>query len=121
MAHSGYDAMADIAGAQSTEPFGALFDNDFQPMLLIDPETTAIVDANSAACAFYGYSRAEFVRLKKTDINVVPESDIRALIKNAVVVHHTRSQFQHRLANGEIRDVEDWIGIVAVGRRQLLC
>jgi PAS domain S-box-containing protein len=121
MAHSGYDVMANFADAQSTEPFGALFDNDFQPMLLIDPETTAIVDANSAACAFYGYSRAEFVRLKKTNINVAPESEIRDLVKNAVVGHHTRSQLQHRLANGDIRDVEDWIGIVAVGRRQLLC
>ena len=121
MAPSGYDVMAIFAGAQSTEPFGALFDNDFQPMLLIDPETTAIVDANSAACAFYGYSRAEFVRLKKTDINVAPEFEIRALVKNAVVAGHVRSQLQHRLANGEIRDVEDWVGIVAVGSRQLLC
>ncbi len=121
MAHSGYDVMANFAGAQSTEPFGALFDNDFQPMLLIDPETTAIVDANSAACAFYGYSRAEFVRLKKTHINVAPESEIKNLVKNTVVAGHTRSQFQHRLANGELRDVEDWMGMVAVGSRQLLC
>jgi len=121
MAHSGYDAIGGEDRVRFVEPFGALFDNDFQPMLLIDPETAAIVDANKAACAFYGYSRAEIVRLKETDINTSPEAEIRSVMKDALVGRHTRFQFQHRLGNGEIRDIEDWMGPVTLGPRQLLC
>ena len=115
------NAMAAAAATAAAEPFAALFDNDFQPMLLIDPETSAIVDANPAACAFYGYSRSEFTRLTEADINATPEAEIKAVMKDALAGRHTRFQFQHRLASGEIRAVEDWMGPVTVGARHLLC
>jgi PAS domain S-box-containing protein len=116
-----FDVTAEAMGTRTAEPFGALFDNVFQPMLLIDPETSAIVDANPAACTFYGYSRTEFGRLKETDINTAPEPEIKAVIKDALVGRNTRFQFQHRLASGEIREVEDWMGPVTIGSRRLLC
>ena len=112
-------APAETAG--TAEAFAALFDNDFQPMLLVDPESSAIVDANPAACAFYGYSRSEFTRLTEADINTTPAAELEAVMKDAVAGRHTRFQFHHRLANGETRAVEDWMGPVTVGARHLLC
>ena len=103
------------------QPFGSLFDNDFQPILLIDVETSAIVDANRAACAFYGYDLDAFVRLSTADINTSPRAEIEANAKKALAGLKTRFQSQHRLANGEIREVDDWMGPVTVGDRSYLC
>jgi PAS domain S-box-containing protein len=39
-------------------------------MLLIDPESADIVDANPAACSFYGWSQEKLTSMKITDINI---------------------------------------------------
>jgi PAS domain S-box-containing protein len=116
-----FSAGAEAPSAPFADPSGALFENDFQPMLLVDPATGAIADANPAACAFYGYSRGAFARMNAADINTAPESEVRAALADALAGKRTQFQFRHRLANGEIREVEDWMGPVAAGGRRLLC
>jgi PAS domain S-box-containing protein len=39
-------------------------------MLLIDPLTGDIINANPAACAYYGYTLKEINGLKISDINI---------------------------------------------------
>ena len=39
--------------------YRALFENNHAAMLLVDPVSLDIVDANDAACNFYGWSREE--------------------------------------------------------------
>ena len=89
-------------------------------MFLIDPASGDIVDANPAACTFYGYSR-ELLRSKKiTEINVLsPEVVVAEMVKSASV-QSRHFYFQHRLAGGEVRDVEVYTGPIKVHRRQLL-
>lgn len=40
-------------------------------MLLINPETGDIVDANSAACRFYGYGCTDIMKMKISQINTL--------------------------------------------------
>lgn len=45
-------------------------------MLLVAPETGHIVDANPAACTFYGYSQEDMQQMTISDINTLDERAI---------------------------------------------
>jgi PAS domain S-box-containing protein/putative nucleotidyltransferase with HDIG domain len=101
--------------------YRCLFENNQAPMLLIDPETGAILDGNQAAFRFYGYSRAQIQRKKTSDINVLPEDQIREEMQRAKQEERNFFSFWHRLAGGEIRDVEVYSGPIQMGNRTVLC
>lgn len=75
-------------------------------MLLIDPLTARVVDANDAACAFYGYSYAELTCLKITDVNALPPEQVRKWMELALAGGLNDFDFPHRLADGRISQVE---------------
>ncbi len=89
-------------------------------MLLIDPETEAIVDANPAACSFYGYPHDRITGMTNTDLNVLPAGEVVQEMQRARRGEREQFVFRHRLANGEIRSVEVFSGPVATGGRTLL-
>ena len=94
--------------------------NNHSVMLIIDPESADIVDANPAATSFYEWSYEELTRKKLTDINILTERQVfqemkRAKLKGGRVFH-----FKHRLASGKIRDVEVYSGPIKVYGRELL-
>ncbi|MBK5964954.1 hypothetical protein CCR95_12895 [Thiocystis minor] len=88
--------------------------------LMVDPETGRIVDANSAAVAFYGYPRERLLSLSITDINPLPAKSMVRGMAQAVSGAKRYFQFKHRLACGDLRDVEVYSGPVTVGGRTLL-
>ena len=49
---------------ESEEHYRTLFENRHTPMLVIDPESGQIIDANPAASVFYGWERAELLAKK---------------------------------------------------------
>ena len=106
--------MAEHQLRESEERFRSLFENNGSVMLLIDPESGRILDANAAAVAYYGYSRAEFARLKISEINVLATPQVYAEMKTAVTVRQREFQFRHRLKSGEIRDVEAHVSAIAL-------
>lgn len=53
---------------ESQEQYRFLFENNPHPMWVFDSETLNFVTVNEAALATYGYSRAEFLAMKITDI-----------------------------------------------------
>ncbi len=83
-----------------------LFERTHTINLIIDFETGQIVEANPAACRFYGYSYEELIGKRLADINVMPESGIRAVMQGVMSGERTTFQTQHHLANGMIVDVE---------------
>ena len=97
-----------------------IFEKNLAVQLLIDPETGRIVEANPAACAFYGYSRDELIERKITDINSLPVSEVHAALGQASGERKNTFHFRHRLATGELRDVEVHSGPIEVDGRQLL-
>jgi diguanylate cyclase (GGDEF)-like protein/PAS domain S-box-containing protein len=97
-----------------------IFEKNLAVQLLIDPETGRIVEANPAACAFYGYSREELIALPITDINILPPSEVQAAMGMAAGERQNAFRFRHRLASGELRDVEVHSGPIEVDGRQLL-
>jgi two-component system sensor histidine kinase/response regulator len=97
------------------ERYRSLFAKFRITMLLIDA-SGAIVDANPAACRFYGFSAEQFKGLSIADINV-PQARPPAGFGPE---ERYRTRVRHRLASGEIREVEVYSGPVELEGRQLV-
>ncbi len=94
------------AHRESERKFRHMFENNSAIMCLIDPQTLEIIDANYAAARFYGLTRETLVTKKLADISLEAEEEIRKEVKKAGKEHRAFFVFKHKLANGEIRDVE---------------
>ena len=105
---------------ESEEQYRSLFKNNHSIMLLIDPETANIVDANPAAVSFYGWSYEALIRKKMFDINTLTEEQVFGEMEKAKMEQRKHFYFRHCLASGEIRDVEVYSGPIKVHGKELL-
>ncbi|MDQ5910714.1 MAG: hypothetical protein QG599_2811 [Pseudomonadota bacterium] len=100
--------------------YNALFETNNAIKLLIDPADGRILDANSAASAFYGYSREQLLRLHISQINTLSQAEIATEMAQARIRNKHYFVSPHRLANDEIRTVEVYSSPVELDGRQLL-
>ena len=105
---------------ESENRYHALFKNNYAAMLLINPETGNIIDANPAACSFYGYKKEELLKIKITDLNILTEEQIFKEMQKARTEKKNHFVFKHRLASGEIRDVDTYSGPITISGKKLL-
>jgi diguanylate cyclase (GGDEF)-like protein/PAS domain S-box-containing protein len=88
------------------ELYHQMFANHSAVMLLINPTSGAIVDANLAAAAFYGYSLDTLRQMKIDQINSSPQHLVEQVHQEIFSRRQNYFVFSHRLASGELRDVE---------------
>ena len=112
---------AEIALRESEELYQSLFDKNTSMILLVNPDSARVVDANPAACSFYGYSRYQMKHLKVSDFNILKEEELRGEIQKAISGEKNHFEFEHRSADGSIRDVEVFAGPIKLKERTLLC
>lgn len=86
--------------------FQAMFESHQAVMLLIDPNSGTIIDANNAAATFYKYSKEELKKLKIQDINQLAPEEIKNEWEKALRDERNYFVFPHKLADGQIRQVE---------------
>lgn len=91
---------------ESENRMRTLFEKIGVPMLLINPETGQIEDANYASSDFYGYSIDKLKSLNISEINQLSEREILAEMGDTKKSQKKYFNFKHRLANGQIQDVE---------------
>lgn len=97
-----------------------MFENNRVVKLLIDPANGQIVDANPAAAQFYGWSVERLRLMNITQINILSSDQIRAEMELAQSEARTFFRFQHRTAQGEVRQVEVFSGPCQFHGRALL-
>jgi PAS domain S-box-containing protein len=112
--------MAETALREAEERYRTLFQSSSAIKLLIDQEDRRIVDANPAACEYYGYTREELLTLTIDQINTLPREAVTAKIAEAVKQSRCCFEFEHRLASGETRDVEVRSGPIFLKGKALL-
>ncbi len=105
---------------ESEQRYRSLFKDNHSVMLLIDPESADIVDANPAACSFYSWSWEEITSMKITDINMLSREQVFQEMERAKSEERKHFFFKHRLATEEIRDVEVYSGPIRLHGRELL-
>ena len=104
----------------SEKRYSSLFVNNHSIMLLVEPESGIVVEANPAACSFYGYAYDEIIGMKIAAINLLSGKEIFAEMENAKCEKRNYFDFRHRLASGEVRDVEVYSSPISLHGRQLL-
>jgi PAS domain S-box-containing protein len=112
--------MAESALSESEARFRSLFENHSAPMLIIDPLSGNIVDANPAASDFYGWSRDELSRMFIHEINTLPPDEIRRAMEWSRCSRQVQFRFRHLNADGFIRDVDVFSTRVMIGSKELL-
>ncbi len=89
--------------------------------LLIDPKDDYhIVDANPAACQFYGYNYEEITSLKTHDLSSLTADQFREKAKWVMDGKGTSFICRHRLNSGEYREIEFHFNPVTINGRELL-
>ncbi len=86
---------------------------------LLDPENGQIVDANDAACKFWGFPRQKIQTMRIWEINTSGRKKLEeqfTATKNGISYFY---QCQHRIASGEFRDVEVYVNPINVQGRTL--
>ncbi|WP_417797834.1 EAL domain-containing protein [Terasakiella pusilla] len=92
--------------SKASPNFEEIFTKHNTIMLLIDPKSGEIVDANQAASDFYKYSRAELTSMRIQDINQFTPEQVAEERKLAKEEGRNFFIFRHSLGNGDIRTVE---------------
>lgn len=100
----------------------SVFYNRFIIMLLIDPDTGQIIEANQAAESFYGYDLSELIRMKVDDLNVNVCIDlINELNCLQGSNRQTKLDFYQRKRDGSTMAVEVYmVELNASGERKVL-
>lgn len=86
--------------------FRHLFENNGSIMMVIDPESGKIVSANQAAANYYGYPLEQLAGMPTSQINALTAEEISQEQECAMIERRNYFNFHHRLASGEMRDVE---------------
>lgn len=105
---------------ESEERFRSIFEKSKAIKLLIDPKSGNIVDANPAACTFYGYPIEQLRLMNISQINTLSRSAIVNELSLAVAEQRNHFFFKHKLASGEIRDVEVHASPININRQDIL-
>ncbi|HBY09382.1 MAG TPA: hypothetical protein DEH22_16970 [Chloroflexi bacterium] len=113
-------AEAERALQERQKLYSQMFTNHSAVMLLIDPQTGSIVEANPAAAQFYGWPTDVLTQMSIQEINTASLEDVATLRRKAETREQNEFIFQHRLASGEIRDVEARSVPTQIGGRTLL-
>jgi PAS domain S-box-containing protein len=100
--------------------YRSLFEDTFAPRLIVSPEDGQILDANTAAERFYGWSREELCTMRARDINTISEEEIRKEMRTAAENQRNYFKSRHRLKDGTLRDVAVFSSVVQLRDRKIL-
>jgi PAS domain S-box-containing protein len=100
--------------------YQAIFRDSQSVMLIVDPADGRILEANAAAARYYGHPLAVLASLSVFDLNALPPEAVREALRSARSGERNRFHLRHRLAGGELREVEVFSGPVRYRGRDCL-
>ncbi len=88
----------------------ALMNVHHAAILILDPATGTILDANDVAVRRYARGRAELLTRHIGEINTLSKSEIAQRMRQAVAARRHHFEFTHRLRDGSIQEVDVYSG-----------
>ncbi len=106
-----HDALAEEARSrklldESEARYRSIFKDSSTPMLIIDPETSAIIDSNLASTTLYGWTHEQLITMSASDINTMDPEKMKLQLHRAAEMDKDQFQFTHRCSDGSIIPVE---------------
>ena len=112
-----------LALQESELRFSQIFQENVTPMVLIDPYTGSIVDANPSASSYYGYEIEELKSKNLLDINytfITNPEEMKNATQQVLGSGKGKFLFNHKLKSGELRSVEVFCSKIKVDNRELV-
>lgn len=91
---------------ESEERFRNFFKQHSAVMMILDPETGAIVDVNNAASEFYGWSKEQLLQMKVMELNIEKPDISFKLLDGWKTAEKRTFIVTHRKADGTLCELE---------------
>jgi PAS domain S-box-containing protein len=105
---------------ESENKYRSFFEENSAVILLIDPTTGTFVSVNKAAIRYYGWTEQEFSKKTIFDICVLSQEMLQTELSQSVNHNKNHHVYQHRRADGSIRDVEIYSTPLIINNKTLL-
>lgn len=105
---------------ESENRFRQIFEINYSVMFLLDVETGKILDANPAACKFYGWTYDEMLQKKIWDINIISKDEALKTMRNAWASEHKHFNFVHQKADKSLCDVDVYATVIQINGKSVL-
>jgi len=112
--------LATYSAVASNTTFEEAFRKHSSIMLLIDPVSGEIVNANTAATKFYGYSAQQLRQMTIQQINMLSSAQVAKERIAAKTENRTYFIFRHKTSDGTVKTVQVHSFPVTIKSRQLL-
>lgn len=111
---------SDTAGSRGEDRFRAIFEAFPLPVVIYDPATFQIIDANEAAVGQYGYTREEFVGLSVLAMRpAASAAEFRRILAEMPAAPWRGAGIRHVRKDGTELYVDVWSHGLVLGERQL--
>jgi len=114
-------ALLEDTMTNSEKLFRKLFEMNCAIMMLIDPETGDIIQANKSASDFYGWSMEQLSTMRIQQINTLPPETVMKKMQMTLSTGSLQWEFEHRKADGSFRDVEVFSSKIDMAQQKILC
>ena len=111
---------AEQALKESEEQFRNMFEGHCAIMLIIDPASGFIIEANRAATRFYGWSIEELRTMRIEDIITRTPEQINFFLEHRLSYDKNKLHYRHRRADQSIRDVEVYSSSIIMSGKKML-
>jgi PAS domain S-box-containing protein len=105
---------------QSEKKFKDMFENHSAVMILVDPVSGNIVDANKSSEEFYKYDYNKLISMNISDLDIQPKENLKFELSRSSNGENNYFIYKHKLANGVIRDVEVFSKPITVNDNKVL-
>jgi PAS domain S-box-containing protein len=105
----------------SEQRYLSFFENNPVMMLILDPFDSRILDANKAACNFYGYSKEDFKSLRISDITIFNKKHFSNCFNDDWPPKPSVIQLTHKSKDNEFLDVELFCGKIRIDENEVAC
>lgn len=96
------------------ERFRSMFEYHSAIMLIINPDSGFIIEANGAATSFYGWSIDELRTMRIEEIITQTPEQIKYFLEQSWIDDENALLFRHRRADQSIRDVEVYSSTIVI-------
>ncbi|WP_321430679.1 PAS domain S-box protein [uncultured Methanolobus sp.] len=105
----------------NTTGYRTLFEKNHNAMLLVEPDSLDIIDANNAACQYYESSLEELIRMKLFEIITHSEDELRQYANKALGGEEDHFICTSRFPGKEKHDVEISTIPIKIENKYILC
>ena len=102
------------------ERFRSMFEEHAAIMLIINPDSGFIIEANRAATQFYGWSIEELRTMRIEEIITRTPEQIKFFLEQNWTENKNQLLYRHRRANQSLRDVEVYSSTIVISGETLL-